>query len=221
MSENLSSFLGNAESIPKRVMPIFFLIDTSGSMEGKKIGAVNSAIEELIPDLRHLSESQADSEIKLSVLKFSTGCEWVTPALMSLDAFDDWEPLDANGLTDLGAAFLELNDKLSKNGFMDRGAASSGSSLCYLYLLLLCLKLHLDAKVCFPLCLQGLCHIAVELEARVFVGDGREAFSIRVTGLCQKLFCLLRIILISTGIFVVWAHRCNNGTRYLCQFPTG
>ena len=91
MSENLSSFLGNAESIPKRVMPIFFLIDTSGSMEGKKIGAVNSAIEELIPDLRHLSESQADSEIKLSVLKFSTGCEWVTPALMSLDAFDDWE----------------------------------------------------------------------------------------------------------------------------------
>ena len=107
-------------------MPIFFLIDTSGSMEGKKIGAVNSAIEELIPDLRHLSESQADSEIKLSVLKFSTGCEWVTPALMSLDAFDDWEPLDANGLTDLGVAFLELNDKLSKNGFMDRGAASSG-----------------------------------------------------------------------------------------------
>ena len=92
MSENLSSFLGNAESIPKRVMPIFFLIDTSGSMEGKKIGAVNSAIEELIPDLRHLSESQADSEIKLSVLKFSTGCEWVTPALMSLMIGNRWTP---------------------------------------------------------------------------------------------------------------------------------
>ncbi len=126
MSDNLSSFLGSAEGIPKRVMPIFFLIDTSGSMEGKKIGAVNAAIEELIPDLRHLSESQADSEIKLAVLQFATGCEWVTPSLMSLDSFDDWEPLEATGLTDLGAAFLELNDKLSKNGFMDRGAASSG-----------------------------------------------------------------------------------------------
>lgn len=126
MSDNLSSFLGSAEGIPKRVMPIFFLIDTSGSMEGKKIGAVNAAIEELIPDLRHMSESQADSEIKLAVMKFSTGCEWVTPSLMSLDSFDDWESLEANGLTDLGAAFLELNDKLSKNGFMDRGAASSG-----------------------------------------------------------------------------------------------
>lgn len=126
MIDNLSNFLGNAEGIPKRVMPIFFLIDTSGSMEGKKIGAVNAAIEELIPDLRHLSESQADSEIKLAVLKFSTGCEWVTPSLMSLESFDDWEPLEASGLTDLGAAFLELDDKLSKNGFMDRGAASSG-----------------------------------------------------------------------------------------------
>ncbi len=126
MSDNLSSFLGSAEGIPKRVMPIFFMIDTSGSMEGKKIGAVNSAIEELIPDLRHLSESQADSEIRIGIMKFSTGCEWITPSLMSLDSFDDWEPLEAEGLTDFGAALLELNDKLSKNGFMDRGAASSG-----------------------------------------------------------------------------------------------
>ena len=126
MSDNLTGFLGEAEGIPKRVMPIFFIIDTSGSMEGKKIGAVNSAIEELIPDLRHLSDSQADSEIKLGVMKFSTGCEWVTPSLVSLDSFDDWVPLEAGGLTDLGAAFTELNAKLSKNGFMDRGSASSG-----------------------------------------------------------------------------------------------
>lgn len=126
MSDNLMGFLGSAEGIPKRVMPIFFIIDTSGSMEGKKIGAVNSAIEELIPDLRHLSDSQADSEIKLGVMTFSTGCEWITPSLMPLDAFDDWAPLDAGGLTDLGAAFTELNEKLSKNGFMDRGSASSG-----------------------------------------------------------------------------------------------
>lgn len=126
MTDNLTNFLGSAEGIPKRVMPIFFIIDTSGSMEGKKIGAVNSAIEELIPDLRHISETQADSEIKLGILKFSSGCEWITPTLMSLSAFDDWEPLDAGGLTDLGAAFTELNAKLSKNGFMNRSSASSG-----------------------------------------------------------------------------------------------
>ncbi|HAJ96372.1 MAG TPA: hypothetical protein DCO72_01370 [Ruminococcus sp.] len=123
---NNFSFLGNADAIPKRICPIFLLIDTSGSMEGTRIGAINSAIEEIIPDLRELSNKQADSEIRLAVLEFSSGCEWVTPRLMSMDSFDDWVPLQANGLTDLGEAFLELNRQLSKNGFMDRSSATSG-----------------------------------------------------------------------------------------------
>lgn len=126
MYDNLSSFLGDAQSIPKRIMPIFFLVDTFGSMDGKNIGAVNSAIEEIIPDLRHLSESQADSEIRLAVMQFSSGCEWVTPSLMPLDSFDDWVPLQAGGLTELGQALEELNNKLSKNGFLERSSASSG-----------------------------------------------------------------------------------------------
>lgn len=126
MYDNLSSFLGDAQSIPKRIMPVFFLVDTSGSMDGKNIGAVNSAIEEIIPDLRHLSESQADSEIRLAVMQFSSGCEWVTPSLMALDSFDDWVPLQAGGLTELGQALEELNNKLSKNGFLERSSASSG-----------------------------------------------------------------------------------------------
>ena len=123
---NNFGFLGSADAIPKRICPIFLLIDTSGSMEGARIGAINSAIEEIIPDLRELSNSQADSEVRLAILEFSSGCEWVTPRLMSMDSFDDWVPLQANGLTDLGEAFLELNRKLSKTGFMDRDSASSG-----------------------------------------------------------------------------------------------
>ena len=33
------------ESIPRRKMTLFFVIDTSGSMVGSKIGSVNDAIE--------------------------------------------------------------------------------------------------------------------------------------------------------------------------------
>ena len=44
------------EAIPRKTMVLFFLIDTSGSMEGAKIGAVNAAIEEVIPELREISE---------------------------------------------------------------------------------------------------------------------------------------------------------------------
>ncbi len=126
MESNISSFLGEAESIPKRVMPFIIMIDTSGSMEGKKIGAVNSAIEEMLPDLRKLSDENADSEIRLAVMTFSSGVEWVTPGLVSLDSMDDWEPITTDWTTDMGAAFCELNAKLSKNGFMDRSSASSG-----------------------------------------------------------------------------------------------
>ena len=35
------SLLDEQVSVPRRTMTLFFLIDTSGSMEGSKIGAVN------------------------------------------------------------------------------------------------------------------------------------------------------------------------------------
>lgn len=127
MTNNLDGFLGTAQAIPKRIMPVFFLVDTSKSMEGQKIGAVNAAIQEILPDLRNMTDSQADSEIRLAVLQFSTGCEWVTPGgLISLEGFGEWEPLEANGLTDLGSAFAELNNQLSETGFIYRISGSSG-----------------------------------------------------------------------------------------------
>ena len=123
----MSGFLGETEAISRRVMTMFFLVDASGSMEGAKMGAVNSAIEEMIPDLRDLSESNADAEIKLAVLKFATDCEWATPAPISLERFGDWEPIAADGLTALGAACAELCSKLSqKTGFMTREASPFG-----------------------------------------------------------------------------------------------
>lgn len=123
----MSGFLGETEAINRRVMTMFFLVDASGSMTGAKMGAVNSAIEEMIPDLRDLSESNADAEIKLAVLKFSTDCEWATPAPVSLERFGDWEPLEADGLTALGTACTELCSKLSqKTGYMTRDASPFG-----------------------------------------------------------------------------------------------
>jgi uncharacterized protein YegL len=38
--------------IPRRTMVLFFVIDTSGSMDGSKIGAVNTSIEEVIPAIK-------------------------------------------------------------------------------------------------------------------------------------------------------------------------
>jgi uncharacterized protein YegL len=111
-------------AIPRRVMTLFFLIDTSGSMEGSKIGTVNSAIEEVIPMLRELSEENADALIKIAVLEFSDGARWLTPnGPVEPDLFH-WNHVYANGLTDLGAACAELAGKLSTKAFMKEASGS-------------------------------------------------------------------------------------------------
>ena len=113
------------EELPRRVMTLFLLVDTSGSMTiNQNIGKVNSAIDEMIPLLKEVSDENADAEIKVAVMEFSTGCRWVThdeygqEGAECLDGFV-WNDLEASGVTDMGAAFTELESKLSRNtGFM-------------------------------------------------------------------------------------------------------
>ena len=103
--------------IPRRTMILFFVVDISGSMSGSKIGTVNTAIEEIIPELKDISETNADAQIKIATLVFSTGAHWIEQAPIVAENFR-WNYLDANGVTDLGEACLQLNEKLSRNAFM-------------------------------------------------------------------------------------------------------
>jgi uncharacterized protein YegL len=105
-------------------MTLFFVIDASGSMEGAKIGAVNAAIEETIPALKEVSDENADAQIKVAVLEFSSGARWLTASgPVELDQFY-WNYMDAGGTTDLGEACKALNEKLSTKGFMHEAAGS-------------------------------------------------------------------------------------------------
>ena len=124
--------------MPRRVMTLFLLVDASGSMtHNGNIGKVNSAIEEMIPLLKEVSDENADAEIKVAVLSFSSGCRWVThdatgqPGAESLEGFF-WNDLEAAGLTDMGAAFTELESRLSKSSFL---ASSTGAYAPVLLLL--------------------------------------------------------------------------------------
>lgn len=116
--------------MPRRVMTLFLLVDTSGSMTANgNIGKVNAAIEEMVPLLQEVSDENADAEIKMAVMEFSSGCRWVTrdvngqPGAESLETFF-WNDLEASGLTDMGTAFAELESKLSRNAFL---ASSTGA----------------------------------------------------------------------------------------------
>ena len=67
----------DVESVPRRTMTLFFLIDTSGSMEGNKIGALNDAIENILPMIGEISNTNPDAEIKVAALEFSSNTAWL------------------------------------------------------------------------------------------------------------------------------------------------
>ncbi|MBQ7681023.1 MAG: VWA domain-containing protein [Oscillibacter sp.] len=105
--------------MPRKDLHIFYILDTSGSMEGTKISALNHAMDETIEVLRTLSKQNADARLKIAVLSFNTGAEWVTKnGPEYLEEHFEYEYLEAGGLTDMGAALRELNSKLSQREFL-------------------------------------------------------------------------------------------------------
>lgn len=103
------------ESIPRRKMTLFFMIDTSGSMCGAKIGSVNDAIENVLPMIGEISDENPDAEINVAALEFSTTTHWLYDEPKGAKEFI-WQQVEADGLTSLGEACEELNKKLSRNG---------------------------------------------------------------------------------------------------------
>lgn len=103
--------------MPRRVLPVIYVLDTSGSMSGERIASVNEAMTETMEVLKDISAKNPDAEIKVGVLKFASGAEWVTNGLVFMDDFY-WNDLRAGGVTDFGSALKELNSKLSRSEFL-------------------------------------------------------------------------------------------------------
>jgi uncharacterized protein YegL len=104
----------SATSVSKKSLVIFFLIDTSGSMKGKKMGELNTVMEELIPEIRRVGE--ADTEVKIAVLTFGTQVRWMYSEPIPIEDFE-WARLRADGVTSMGEAFKELSARMSRNSF--------------------------------------------------------------------------------------------------------
>jgi len=114
------------DEMPRRVMVLFFVVDTSGSMEDDgKLESVNTTVREIIPEIRDIAASNSDAQIKIAALEFSSGVEWMYPQPKLAEEFE-WRDLEAGGLTDFGEACVELSNKLTvgENGFMSEAKGS-------------------------------------------------------------------------------------------------
>lgn len=87
-----------------RRLPVYLLLDVSGSMDGEPIQAVNTGIQQLISDLNDSPE--AVQQAYISVITFGDTAQQIVP-LTKLTEFQVPE-LTADGLTALGPALSLL-----------------------------------------------------------------------------------------------------------------
>lgn len=103
---------------PRRALNLFYVLDTSNSMTGDSIDTLNTAMQTTIEVLADHALKNADAQLKISVLEFNSGCEWLQPDGPE-DAVDFiWTGVTAKGITDMGHALDELNSKLTKDEYL-------------------------------------------------------------------------------------------------------
>ena len=90
-----------------RRLPVYLLLDTSGSMYGEPIEAVKNGVQTLISSLR--SDPYALETAYISVITFDSSAKQVTP-LTELAAFQQ-PNIDAGGCTALGEALALLSER--------------------------------------------------------------------------------------------------------------
>lgn len=96
-------------------MFLYFVIDTSGSMDGAKIGSVNDTMENVISEL-NLHSNQLD--IVVNVLSFARKSKWMFEHPIKIEDFV-WDRLYASGMTSLGDACKQLANHIEDNAVDD------------------------------------------------------------------------------------------------------
>ena len=105
--------------LASRPLHFFWVVDCSGSMFGEKMGTVNNAIQETVPEMQEAAEGNPNAQLLVRTLKFSSGASWVNPLPVKVEDFV-WEDLIAIGVTDMGKAFDLLADELTIPPMSDR-----------------------------------------------------------------------------------------------------
>lgn len=106
-------------AMPTRTLTLFILIDTSDSMRGEKIALVNYAMKEISKIIKETSDAAPNANIEVAAATFGNGVNWISPKPQSPDEFiNTWHDVRAGGLSSIGAALNELNQKMSRSEFL-------------------------------------------------------------------------------------------------------
>ena len=99
---------------PRRQLNLFYLIDTSYSMEGQKIESINQVMPEVIDMVADISENNKDNAfITVSCLSFNSTSQWMFDEPVDAKSFT-WTPLTVTGDTQVGKMCAKLEAALHR-----------------------------------------------------------------------------------------------------------
>jgi uncharacterized protein YegL len=106
-----------------RPLHFIWLADGSGSMrvEGK-IQALNHAIHEAIPHMRHAALENPHASVFVNAIRFADEAHWMDDRLTPVSEFR-WQDIEANGATALGDALAMVGEALQPPLMTDRALA--------------------------------------------------------------------------------------------------
>ncbi|MFF5444113.1 tellurium resistance protein [Streptomyces sp. NPDC012888] len=94
-----------------RPVHFIWLLDCSYSMEGEKIGQLNYAIREALPEMRSVAEDNPAAQLLLRTLTFSTTARWHHKDPVPVETFT-WQDVQVDGMTNLGEALTVVAREL-------------------------------------------------------------------------------------------------------------
>ncbi|MEI8374787.1 MAG: VWA domain-containing protein [Planctomycetota bacterium] len=106
--------------LAKRPLQFIWLVDCSGSMQGKKIESVNFAIRECIKPMRDVADENPNAQVFVRAIKFADGAQWHVSQPTDIHDFQ-WTDLSADGVTDMGLALCEVAKAPDVKNMPDRG----------------------------------------------------------------------------------------------------
>lgn len=107
-----------SEFIPRKLLPVFCVLDIPMSMDEDQITRVNTIMLEMVDLLREKANKLYSTELRIAVLQSYGTSQWLTDGLISPKDFL-WQGLKASGASNFGNTLNELNEKLSREEFLD------------------------------------------------------------------------------------------------------
>ncbi|MFJ7591818.1 tellurium resistance protein [Streptomyces sp. NPDC097617] len=86
-----------------RPVHFIWLIDCSYSMQGEKIGQLNYAIREAVPEMLSVAQDNPAAQLLLRTMTFSTTARWHHKDPVPVEQFT-WQDVQVDGMTNLGEA---------------------------------------------------------------------------------------------------------------------